>query len=336
MKAFVTGGTGLLGSNLVLALLSRRHEVRCLVRDTEKARRIFGDLPIEFVQGDMRDTDAFSEALKGSNVLFHAAAYFREYYQPGRNTDDLRLINVEGTVKLFEHAERRGVERIVYVSSSGVIGTKPEGEAGDEDTPPGKAVNWNRYFRSKLEAQTAIADFQRRHSIDIVQILPGWMFGPGDRGPTGSGLLVLSYLRREIHALIDGGSNVVDARDVADAMISAAERGRAGQKYLVGGRYVTFKDIMDDLEQVTGIPGPRFRIPFALALLFSVISFKYGLLLQKTVFITPESVRIIHARLRVDSSRAENELGAGFRPFVQTLRDEVEWVRGNGILEKTS
>ena len=334
MKAFVTGGTGLLGSNLVQLLLEQGHEVKCLVRSRDKGIAVFSPSAVQLVEGDMKNVDQFAAQMAGCDVVFHTAAYFREYYQPGSSDVEMRAINHEGTLQLLSQAEAHKVPRVVYVSSSGVIGSGPSGEPGNENTPPGDAVKWNGYFASKVETGRAIEDFEKQHHIAIIQVLPGWMFGPGDRGPTGSGKLVLSYLKRMIYAKIDGGSNSVDARDVAVVMLRAAERGEPGSRFLAGGHYVTFQQIMNELEAVSGIPGPRIQLPYPVALGLAWISFQFGLLTKREVLVTPETVRVMHARLKVDSSKAERELGAGFRPFRDTLRDEVLWFRQNGYVSE--
>jgi len=332
VKAFVTGATGLLGNNLVRELLEAGYEVKCLVRKLEKARTVFGNAAVELVEGDMKDVGGFAAEMSGCGVVFHAAAYFREYYQHGSNESELHRTNLEGTIQLLTQAEAKGVHKVVYVSSSGVIGAKPSGAPGDEDTPPGEAVQWNGYFASKVETGKAIAEFEKSHRIAVVQILPGWMFGLGDRGPTGSGQLVLNYLKRRIYARIKGGSNSVDARDVAFAMVRAAERGRAGDRYIAGGHYVTFGEIMDDLEAVSGVPASRLELPYPVALALAWVSLEFGALTRREVLVTPDTVKVMNARLKVDSSRAERELGVGFRPFRDTLRDEVQWYRQNGYV----
>jgi dihydroflavonol-4-reductase len=335
MKTFVTGATGLLGSNLVQLLIGEGHQVKCLVRSRQKASAVFGSSSVRLVEGDMKNVVDFAAQMEGCDVVFHTAAYFREYYQPGSNSAEMHAINHEGTLQLLAEAEEHGVPRMVYVSSSGVIGPGPLGEPGDENAPPGTAVRWNRYFASKLETSIAIEDFEKRHNIAIIQILPGWMFGPGDRGPTGSGNLVLNYLRRMIFATIDGGSNSVDARDVAVVMLRAAERGEPGSRFLAGGHYVTFQQIMDDLEAVSGIPGPRIRLPYTVALALAWVSLQFGSLMRREVLVTPDTVRVMHARLKVDSSKAERELGASFRSFRDTLRDEVQWFRQNRFVSES-
>lgn len=332
MKAFVTGATGLLGGHLAESLISAGHEVTCLVRDRDRAERIFGSAKVRLVTGDMLEPEKFAPALEGIDVLFHAAAYFREYYQPGRSEESLRKTNTGGTLSLLSQAEKRGVRRVVYVSSSGVIGEVSGGAPGTEETPPGPAATWNRYFRSKLETAKAVETFMRAHSVEIIQILPGWMFGPGDRGPTGSGLLVINYLRRRVYARISGGSNSVDARDVAAGTVAAAERGRPGEKYLIGGEYVTFGRILDLLEEVSGVPASRIELPYPVAHVAAALSFFWGSVAKQQVLVTPETVRLMKAELKVDSTKAMRELGVRFRPFRETLADEVAWFRANGYV----
>jgi dihydroflavonol-4-reductase len=176
-------------------------------------------------------------------VLFHAAAYFREYYQPGDHWAELEALNVDATLELLEAAERYSVRRAVHVSTSGVIGMEPDGAPGDERTPPTPTQLRNLYFRSKHMADQSIDAFERRSSIEVVTVHPGWMFSPGDAAPTSTGALVLQFLRRELPGIPDGGMNVADARDVAAAMIAAAGRAPPGSHYVVGGPFATMAEI---------------------------------------------------------------------------------------------
>src|SRR5260221_7704683 len=157
--AFVTGATGLLGSNLVQALLDQGHEVSGLVRSKEKALGVFPDEKIDFVTGDMSDVAAFAPRLAGCDVLFHTAAYFREYYQPGDHKGTLEKINVQGTVDLLIAAEKQGIKKAIHISSAGVIGRKPDGGAGDENTPPDDHAAANLSFASKANTELAIKRF---------------------------------------------------------------------------------------------------------------------------------------------------------------------------------
>ncbi len=187
----------MLGGNIVQALLDQGHEVRGLVRSKEKAQRVFPGAKIDFVTGDMSNVAGFATSLAGCDVLFHTAAYFREYYQPGNHKATLEKINVQGTVDLLIAAEKQGVQKAIHISSSGVIGKKPDGSAGDESTMPDDHAASNLYFTSKVDTELAIKRFLKERTLPVVMILPSWMWGPGDWGPTAAGKLVLDFLKRK-------------------------------------------------------------------------------------------------------------------------------------------
>ncbi|HEX9369413.1 MAG TPA: SDR family oxidoreductase [Roseiflexaceae bacterium] len=332
MRAFVTGSTGLLGNNLVRLLLEQGHQVTALVRSRAKAARLFAGLDVTLVEGDMRDVAAFGAALAGCDVLFHTAAYFREYYQPGDHWARLEAINVHGTVALLAEAERRGVKKVIYTSSNAVIGARPSGEPSDESDPPDARAAQNLYMKSKVLAEQAVLAFLERSSLAVVLILPGWMFGPSDAAPTSSGQLVLDFLNRRLPGIVEGGGDVVDARDVAQAMINAVERGRSGERYIVsGGEFVRLARILELLEQISGVPAPRRRIPFAVTLAYAWLSEIYSRITGRPVLVTVNSVRTLRYRHVTSSAKARRELGASFRPLAETLHDEVAWFRGNQV-----
>ena len=332
MRAFVTGATGLLGNNLVQHLLSQGHEVKGLVRSREKAQRVFSNQDVEFVTGDMSDISSFAASLKGCDTLFHTAAYFREYYQPGDHKPILEKINVQGTIDLLIAAEKNGLRKAVHVSSSGVIGLKPDGSPGNEDTLPDEHSTSNLYFASKISAELAIGRFLKERTLPVVMILPGWMWGPGDWAPTGSGQLVLDYLKQKLPGIIDGGGSTVDARDVARATLVAADRGHSGERYIVGGRYLDFGNIIATLERVTGVPAPNRKIPYGLSLAVGFASETWARVTGKSALVTVEAVKTMHAKKAVASDKAITELSAEFRPFEETVRDEVGWFRANGFV----
>lgn len=331
MRAFVTGATGLLGNNLIQQLLSQGHEVRGLVRSREKAERVFPKCDVEFVIGDMSDVTSFAGSLKGCDVLFHTAAYFREYYQPGNHKTILEKINVQGTIDLLIAAEKNGLRKAIHISSSGVIGLEPDGSPGHEDTLPDEHSTSNLYFASKISAELAIGRFLKERTLPVSMILPGWMWGPGDWAPTGSGQLVLDYMKQKLPGVIDGGGSAVGARDVARAAIAAADRGHSGERYIVGGRYFDFADIIAMLERVTGVPAPARKIPYMLSLAVGFASENWARLTGKSALVTMEAVKTMHAKKAVSSDKAIKELSAAFRPFEETVRDEVEWFRANGF-----
>ncbi len=330
MRVFVTGATGLLGSNIVNAFLGAGHSVKALARNPAKAGDLYAPGDVSVVKGDLTAIDAFAEELRGCDLLVHAAAYFREYYSPGDHWDLLYRTNVDGTRDVLDAAAQRGNPRVVYISTSGLIGPPKSGHVSDENTPPGRRTHDNLYFRSKMLAEEAILEWCREHPVPVVHILPGWMFGPGDTGPTGSGRIVLDFLARKLPGIPPGRMSVVDARDVADAVLRAADRGRAGERYIVAGRPVTLLGIMETLERVSGIPKPRLRLPYAAMMGFAYASKFIGRVTGAPVLVTPEAIRTLQENYDMSSDKAMKELGVSFRPLEDTLRDEIAWFRRRG------
>ncbi|MBW4485566.1 MAG: SDR family oxidoreductase [Tildeniella torsiva UHER 1998/13D] len=328
MQAFVTGSTGLLGSNLVRELVDQGYTVKALVRSIEKAKHLLGDVPqVQFVPGDLQNIAAFAPQLQGCDVLFHTAAYFRESYGLGDHWPQLKRLNIEATIELLEAAEKAGVRKAIYVSSSGCIGRKPDGTPGDETTPPGLVTYSNLYFKSKLMAEAAVASFLQSHALPVVLICPGAMLGPQDAAPTEFGQFVLDYLNRKIPALLAGGMPCVDARDVAKAMVKAVEHGRSGDRYLVGGPYYAMADLMHALEAVSGVPAPRVQIPGVMMRVLALFSTWIRRLTGRKPSVPVEGIKIMLAALAYDSTKAQRELGAQFRPLEVTLKDQVAWYR---------
>ena len=327
MRVFVTGATGLLGSNIVNAFLAAGHSVKALARTPAKTAGLYASGDVTVVQGDLGAIGAFAGQLAGCDLLVHAAAYFREYYAPGDHWDLLYRTNVDGTRDILSAAAGQGIAKVVYISTSGLIGPPASGHVSDEQTPPGRRTHQNLYFRSKLLAEEAIAEWSREHPTPVIHILPGWMFGPGDTGPTGSGRMVLDFLARKLPGIPPGRASVVDARDVAGAVVQTAERGRAGERYIVAGRAATLKEILETLERVSGVPAPRLRLPYFAMLGFAYVAQFASRVTGAPALVTPEAIRTLQEDYDMSSAKAARELGATFRPLEETLRDEIAWFR---------
>ncbi|AKF03791.1 NAD-dependent epimerase/dehydratase family protein [Sandaracinus amylolyticus] len=331
MKVFVTGATGLLGHHVVHQLREAGHEVIGLVRSDTKARRMIGATGARWVVGDVRDVAAFAHELDGCDAVVHTAAYFREYYQPGDHATLLEDVNVKATLALMREADARGVARFVHTSSSGTIGQKPDGSPGDEDTPPPAIAHENLYFRSKVEGDAKIRAFTPVSGMRVIEILPGWMWGPGDAGPTNAGRLALDFLARRLPGVPPGGTSVVDARDVASATVAAAQRGAHGARYIVGGRPLTLAQIVVSLERASGVAAPRVRIPFWFLMIYATLAELWSRVSGRSVTITRVGVKTMRDGHLVSSARAERDLGVRFRSFDETARDVVAWYREHPI-----
>lgn len=334
--AFVTGATGLLGNNLVRALLEEGVRVRALVRSREKAEQQFGILPVEIVEGDMTDVSPWAETLAGCEVVFHTAAYFRDSYKGGVHWRELRRVNVEGTAALLEASYRAGARRLIHTSSIAVLERKTDGSLVDETMlrEPGREAD--DYYRSKILSDRCIREFLVKHpDMSVSMVLPGFMFGPGDIGPTGSGQLILDYLSGKLPGVIDATFSVVDARDVARAMLTAVERGRSGELYLAAGRSMTMREIFSTLESVSGIQAPTRHLPDWLLVTLGTANEIYARLTKRPVLLGLAAARlIVRERMSRNFSRtkSDRELELQFRPVEQTFADVIDWYRQHGWL----
>lgn len=334
---FVTGSTGLLGSNLVRALVEQGHNVKALARHREKARKVLGNLNVEIVTGDMENVDAFEEHLQGVDVLMHTAAYFREYYQPGEDHwHKLGLINIQGTVNILTAAERQGVKKAIYVSSSATIGSNPDGTLSDEMSgTAGDEMDFNLYARSKVVAEEGIEHWRStHHDMPVVLINPTWIWGPGDAGPTAAGKLILDFLQGNLPAIPSGGSSVVDARDIAQAMIAAVTHGRDGERYIVNNQYYSLAEIISMLSKITGRPAPRLHMPYAIGMAFATVSELAARVTGHPPIATRDGIRTLNYKVEYNNAKAARELGHQPRSFEQTLRDEVQWYIDKGYIQQ--
>jgi dihydroflavonol-4-reductase len=333
--AFVTGATGLLGNNLVRALVKTGVRVRALARDPHKAARQLGDVPgVQIVQGDMTQVAGFAGALADCDVLFHTAAYFRESYGGGAHAERLRRVNVDGTRALLDAAYAAGVRRVVHTSSIAILDGRP-GEVLDE-TRLRSREDADDYYRSKIDTDAVVFEALDRHpDLWAAMVMPGWMHGPGDSGPTSAGQLTLDLLRGKVPGVTPGTVSLVDARDVAAAAIAAAEKGRRGERYLAAGRHMSMAEVFAAYERATGARTPKACIPAPALLALAGVSEVQARMTGKPVLLSLATVRLMlreAGRTRFDHAKSERELGLEFRPVEETLADEAAWYRNNGWL----
>lgn len=331
----VTGATGLLGHAVVARLLAAGSEVTAVVRDAERAKSLLPGHPaLRLVVGDVTDIDSYAGALHGMDAVIHTAAYFREYYQPGHDLDLLHRTNVDAVEELLKAAVDAEVPTVVQTSSIAVLGGGDVRSPADEETPNGDPARGNHYRASKIRAERSIEGFGEKYGLRVPLVLPGWMWGPGDCGPTSAGRLFLAVARGEIKALPSAGNHVVDARDVAAVCVSAAALGTGGRRYIAGGSWYPLHEICAAVVRATGTGTvPRKLPPPAAMTIASVLEWQARVRGAAPVA-TRTGMRTLlegHHR-RVSSARAVRELGASFRPLEQTVTDQAAWLRARGEL----
>ena len=326
MKTLVTGATGFIGANVVRALLRRGAEVRALVRPSSDARHL-ADLDVELVQGDLRDRPSLEAALNGCGMVYHVAAVYSLW---ASHRQEIYASNVAGTVNLLEAAGTAGVRKIVYTSSVSTIGLPEDGSPGTEDVPLRPEEMVSDYKRSKYLAEQEVLRYAQR-GLPVVIVNPSFPVGPWDVKPTPSGQLIVNYLRGKIPAYVSTGLNIVDVEDVASGHLLAAEKGRLGERYILGHANVTLPEFFRLLEQVSGIKAPRVRIPYSVAYLSACVSEAVArTITHRPPFATLAGVRLSRKRMFYDSSKAVRELGFPQTPLIEACRKAVRWFCEHG------
>jgi nucleoside-diphosphate-sugar epimerase len=290
---------------------------------------------VEIVVGEMTNVGGFAEELKGVEVIFHTAAYFRDNYKGGRHWKELFATNVLGTSQLFTQAYNAGVRRIVHTSSVAVLTGEP-GKTIDE-TMRRRPDDADDYYRSKILADRKVDAFLEKHpEMWACLVLPGWMVGPGDVGPTSSGQVILDFLNRRLPGIPPATFSVVDARDVAEAMWQAARKGQRGERYLAAGRHMSMGELFQKLEKLTGVPGPRRNVPVPFLYALGVANEMWARVNKRPALISLATIQLMgqeRERTRFNHEKSERELGIQFRPVEETLGDTIRWYQQNGWLE---
>jgi dihydroflavonol-4-reductase len=324
----VTGGTGFLGSAVVRALVARGLRVRALVRPTSPRANLAG-LDCEIAAGDLTDQASLQAALRGIRYLFHVAADYRLW---APDPSAILRVNVDGTHSLMQQALAAGVERIIYTSS--VAALKVAGATGpvDETMPlaPDEAIG--TYKRSKTLAERAVEEMVGRDGLPAVIVNPSTPIGPRDIRPTPTGRIILEAARGRIPAFVDTGLNFAHVDDIAEGHLLAFERGRIGERYILGGTNLTLQELLATIAGLTGRPAPRVKLPrgplFPLAYGAQAIAH----FTKKEPMLTVDGLRMSRYRMFFTSAKAERELGYRSRPYQEGVTDALAWYREAGYL----
>jgi len=326
MRAFVTGGTGFIGGAVVRHLIKAGHQVRALVRPGADTRQLDG-LPVERVPGDVGDSESLRRGMAGCQWVFHVAALYSYW---GYRWDDFYDTNVKGTRRVLEAARDAGVQRIVYTSSIAALGVNKDRSPATEETPSTLADRIGPYQRSKFMAQEVACELARQ-GLPVVIVNPSTPVGVGDHKPTPTGQIIVDFLNGRMFGYVDTGLNIVDVEDVAAGHILAAERGRVGERYILGGENLTLKQILDILAEVSGRPPVRLPIPHGVALAWAYVDVAMARLNPRhKPTATPEKVRLSYRYEFFDAGKAVRELGLRQTPAREALRKAVEWYRAHG------
>ena len=327
MKTLVTGATGFLGSHVARALAARGEDLRVLVRASSDLRALDG-LNAERFVGDLRNSSSLAGALEGVARVFHVAADYRLW---ARDPREIYESNVGGTQNLLDAASHAGVEKFVYTSTVATVAVPREGGLPNEATQSSVDEMIGHYKRSKFEAEQC-AVRAAGTGLPVVIVNPTTPVGPGDWKPTPTGKIIVDFLNGRMPGYVDTGLNFVPVEDCARGHLLAAERGRVSERYILGGRNLTLKEMLDMLAIASGRPAPRWKIPYVVAYAAGWVDAGISRVLGREPQIPIEGVRMSRHIMFVDASKAERELGFAPGPIEGALERAVEWYETNGYV----
>jgi dihydroflavonol-4-reductase len=323
---FLTGATGFVGSHVARVYAEGGAELRLLTRSSSNLTSIAG-INAETVVGDLRDVGSLRSAIAGCDAVVHVAADYRLWV---RDPKAMYGANVDGTRELLKLAREVGVKRVVYTSSVATMGFKMDATIVDEETPVGLDDMIGHYKRSKFLGEME-AIKAARSGQEVLILNPTTPIGSEDRKPTPTGQIVVDFLNRRFPAYVDTGLNLVDVGEVARMHLVALERGRTGERYILGGENLTLKQILDRMSSITGLPSPTMKVPHAVAMAFAFFEENFtGRLRGKEPRATVEAVRMGRKMMFASSGKAERELGFKVLPVYGALRTAIEWFVANG------
>ena len=329
MTTLVTGAAGFLGSHVTRQLVARGDDVRVLLRPSSTNRAI-ADLSLEYVTGDLRDPASLDRALKGVKRVFHVAADYRLW---AKRKQDIYDSNVGGTKNLLGAAKRAGVEQLIYTSTVATIAVdRPQHPNELTDAKLEEMVG--HYKRSKWMAEREALDAAKA-GLPVIVVMPTTPVGPWDWKPTPTGKIILDFLNGKMPGYVETGLNFVGVEECAAGHLLAAEKGKVGERYLLGGENLTLKAMLDTLSKITGLRAPRLKIPHGLALGVAYASTVFSRLVGREPGIPVEGVKIARHMMFVDCSRAQRELGFKAGSVAAALERAVRWYEANGYITKS-
>ena len=328
MKILVTGATGFVGYHVARKLKEKNlGEIFCLARP-ESEKKFLMELGVKIVEGDLRNPESLEQALEGAEILFHVAADYRLW---AKNPEELVQSNVQGTKNILEAAKGAGVKKVVYTSSVSAVG-RPENGSGDETMEPSPDHLIGPYKQSKYFAELEARRFARE-GLHVVIVNPSTPVGSHDVKPTPTGKMVLDFLRGKMPAYLDTGLNLVDVEDVAEGHLLALEKGKSGERYILGNKNLTLKDILGKLAEISGKPAPKIKIPYWVAYAAGAFSTAWAEISGRPPEIPLDGVKMAHETMYYRADKAIKELGFPQTPVEKALEKAVGFFRDFGYLE---
>ena len=329
MRALVTGATGFVGAAVARALCAAGWEVRVLAR-LGSDRSNLRQLALQVVEGDLADLASLEHALEGCAALYHVAA---DYRLGARDPGPLYRTNVDGTRNILNAARNAAVGRVVYTSSVATVGIPADGTPGEESTPVTLSDMIGHYKRSKYLAEE-VAREAARAGLSVVIVNPSTPVGPGDIKPTPTGQLVLDAAAGRMPAYVETGLNIVHVDDVAAGHLLAYERGKSGERYILGGADMTLREILSVIAALVGRKPPAIRLPYAAILPLAYVAEGFAWVTGRSGRLTLEGLRMSRKRMYFSSAKAAHELGYHARPPLAAFEDAVAWFRERGLLRQ--
>jgi len=332
MKTLITGATGFVGSAVLRELLKKEHQIKALVRRSSVLDNL-KNLDVEIVYGDLKDKDSLKRCLKDCKHLFHVAADYRLWVPKAK---EIYENNVNGTENLMVEALNLGIEKIVYTSSVAVLGKPIEGDIADEKTPVNIDQMIGHYKKSKYLAEEKVKELYKTKKLPVVIVNPAAPVGPRDIKPTPTGKMILDAATGKIPAYLDTGLNIVHVDDVAKGHIQAFNKGKLGERYILGGENLTFKEILEMISNLCGHNPPKIQLPkkplYPIGYLFEIFARLFNL---KNPMLTVDMIRMAEKKMFFSSEKAKKELNYRYKSAKIALKDAIQWFIDNRYCRNT-
>ena len=333
MKTLITGATGFVGSAVLRELLKKEHQIKALVRRSSVLDNL-KNLDVEIVYGDLKDKDSLKRCLKDCKHLFHVAADYRLWVPKAK---EIYENNVNGTENLMVEALNLGIEKIVYTSSVAVLGKSIEGDIADEKTPVNIDQMIGHYKKSKYLAEEKVKELYKTKKLPVVIVNPAAPVGPRDIKPTPTGKMILDAATGKIPAYLDTGLNIVHVDDVAKGHIQAFNKGKLGERYILGGENLTFKEILEMISNLCGHNPPKIQLPkkplYPIGYLFEIFARLFNL---KNPMLTVDMIRMAEKKMFFSSEKAKKELNYRYKSAKIALKDAIQWFIDNRYCRNVS